>query len=685
MMSQYAAELCALLIEDQFGDLFARIFTTLQRYERLPLPRLKFYSRLTDRQLQHGLVAMIQQHLIFHFTSLEDGNTYYAANPHAAYYLVRSGKILQLVESRLGEYAARVMEAILYLGHAPIKHLETLPELRYLKPETSNGANGGLKQEDEEQSQEQENEQGIDQEPGLEGDQQGEIDTEAEVVETNGANGDHLEEATEKKPAPLHSTLKALASHGYILRVKDAHFQSPEDNYIEAHKAAANRSDIKLLKGKRLTEELANKTDEILRERTEGDLSEAYMINGLPRGLKRKSANGLSDSEIDSKRHTGENGINGNHEYDDEENDWSEDEDGFDSSPMEPSIVVRVNYYKFDVALRNARFVEMAEANAPSATAEIYETFLRRVEYSTKRCRDGTEIPREGEEGEQFSIPIETYKIVTDLDTHLDLSGCMGPSKPPTSSSSEPLNRRGKRPLENGNGVNGDHYDDDHDLTNPMDGADDEVSRAYEVNQHLSLLEQAPNNLVSQVNLSGVVKWRIGFRGLARKLRHLEIERLVEMRYGDVALRVLRVLHAKGKLDEKRLQEISLLPFKDLRQTLASMQTGGFVDLQEVPKDAQRQPSKTIFLWYFDPDRVCSTLLEDTYKAMSRTLQRIKFERSQRRDFLEKTERSDIKGNEERWLSEGELEQLRRWKDMEALLLGVVSRLDDMVAVFRDF
>ena len=157
------------------------------------------------------------------------------------------------------------------------------------------------------------------------------------------------------------------------------------------------------------------------------------------------------------------------------------------------------------------------------------------------------------------------------------------------------------------------------------------------------------------------------------------------MRYGDVALRVLRVLHAKGKLDEKRLQEISLLPFKDLRQTLASMQSGGFVDLQEVPKDAQRQPSKTIFLWYFDPDRVASSVLEDTYKAMSRTLQRIKFERSLRRDFLDKTERSDVKGNEERWLSEGELEQLQRWRGMEAMLLGVVSRLDDMVAVLRDY
>lgn len=332
---------------------------------------------------------------------------------------------------------------------------------------------------------------------------------------------------------------------------------------------------------------------------------------------------------------------------------------------------MRVNYEKLDVALRNTRFVALAEQDAPPATAEVYDCLLRHVEYATLRCRDTDEIPREREEGEQWTVPIDAERILGDIDPYLDLSGAFAPLE----SSSQSVNQGGKRPLENG--VNGDH-----------EGSDDESSgpnRVWEVNQHLQLLAQPPHNLTSCVELYGVPKWRVGFRGLARKLRHLELERMIESRYGDVAIRVIRVLHAKGKLDEKRLQEISLLPFKDLRQTLASMQSGGFVDLQEVPKDAQRQPSKTIFLWYYDPDRVCSSILEDTYKAMSRTLQRIKVERGRLKDFLEKTERSDVKGHEEEYLTEEELELLQRWKDKEALLLAEVARLDDMVAVFRDY
>ncbi|KAJ5577759.1 RNA polymerase III Rpc82 C -terminal, partial [Penicillium hispanicum] len=676
--AQYAVELCALLIEDNFGELFAvsylgflnsspvalqerdwrgegcsfkesksngadvsqRVFLTLQRYERLSFPRLKYYSRLSDRQLQHGLTAMIQHHLVYHFTSLEDGNTYYEANPQAAYYLVRSGKILHMIEARLGEYAASVMEEILYLGHASVQQLQAIPKLQILKPAVPNGA-----QHSEEEISPSEN--------GLEG------------GESGGINGTHHALEMEGKPAPLNFTLKVLASHGYLKKVRDAHFQSPADNWLESKRAISARSDIKALKGKRQEEAILAKTQELVAERTHSDLSQTLMVDGLPRGVKRRLGNDTSGSS--HERLMIQNGPNGDNMRDneDEENDWSEDEDGFDNIPLESGLVVRVNYEKLDVALRNARFVDLAVQDAPAATAKVYGCLLRRVEYVTTCCRDSSEIPREGEEGEQWSVPIEFEKLMEDIDPLLDLSSSIGPLDPSQSNSS------GKRPLENG--VNGSH--------DSSAGA----NRMYEVVQHLRLLEQAPYNLTSYAEIAYVPHWRIGFRGLARKLRHLELERMIETRYGDVALRVVRVLHAKGKLDEKRLQEISMLPIKDLRQTLASMQSGGFVDLQEVPKDAQRQPSKTIFLWYYDPDRVCSSILEDTYKAMSRTLQRIKFERDRLKDFLEKTERSDVKGHEEQYLTEGELEHLQHWKDKEALLLAEVARLDDMVAVFRDY
>ncbi|RAH73686.1 putative DNA directed RNA polymerase III subunit Rpc82 [Aspergillus aculeatinus CBS 121060] len=624
MASQYAAELCALLVEDNFGELFARIFSILQRYDRLSFPRLKFYSRLSDRQLRHGLAAMIQHHLIYHYTSYDEGVTYYEPNPQAAYYLVRSGKILAFIQDRLGKYAATVMSTIMLLGHAQISHLETLPELR----------SGQLEAD------------------GINDDHEGEGAGER-------VNGHNVVGAIEQ-PALLHPTLKTLASHGYLIRVRDAQFQSYADNALDAERAIKSRPDVKQMKGKRLEETVLEGTLAMLREKLDGDLTRGLMHNGLPRGAKRRPGSGSADKSARM-------------DYDmedeaEEENEWSDDDMGGDATPMESGIVIRVNYEKLDVALRNRRFLDLAEMHASSATAQVYECLLRRIEYQTKQCRDSVEIPREGEEGEQYSVAIALSAVTEEVDPQLDLAGSIGPMEIQHS-----VSKRGKRPLDE-DGVNGTSHQDS-----------DAPSRTYEIDQHLSLLSQPPYNLTSKRVVSGLITWTVEFRHLARKLRHLELERVIEARYGDVALRVIRVLHAKGKLDEKRLQEISLLPFKDLRQVLASMQSGGFVDLQEVPRDAQRQPSRTIYLWFYDPDRIRDSILEDTYKAMSRCMQRLRFERSRLKEFLEKTERSDVKGNEERYLSPAELTLLGQWRSKEALLLGEITRLDEMVAVMRDY
>ncbi|KAL2863475.1 putative DNA directed RNA polymerase III subunit Rpc82 [Aspergillus lucknowensis] len=634
MASQYVAELCMLLVEDNFGELFGRIFSTLHRYERLTLQRLVGFTRISESRLRAALVAMIQHHLVYHYTPLEEGVTYYSANVHAAYYLARSGKILELVEDRLGRYAATVMSTIMYLGHAQVSHLEALPRLQP-GPEM-NGAHG-------EQEVREKHENGV-----------------------NGMNGDHI-----PSQSTLHLTLKDLAAHGYILRVREAHFQSSADNILDIERHIRLGESVQNMKGKKLEEFVLEKRADMLKERLDGDLTRGLIINGVPRGVKRRRVNGTSD-DLDNKRARFDYdnaGISG----DGEENGWWDDD-----IPMESSLTIRVNYDKLDVALRNRRFLDLAEREAPRETSQVYDHLLRRIEYQTTKCRDSTEIPREGEEGEQYSVSIPLSALTQDIDPYVDLVGSLGPMD------TSPNKRLGKRHFDDT--VNGDDDggggggDDNDDGTDRSDG-----NRAYAVDQHLSLLAQPPFNLTSKRLNRGLVTWTIEFRHLARKLRHLELERIVEARYGDVALRVIRVLQAKGKLDEKRLQEVSLLPFKDLRQVLASMQTGGFVDLQEVPRDAQRQPSRTIFLWFYDPDRIRDNILQDTYKSMSRCLQRLRFERGRLKEFLEKTERSDVKGNEELYLSEGELERLREWRAKESLLLGEVARLDDMVAVMRDY
>lgn len=280
-----------------------RIFGTLQRYDRLNLPRLKFYSHLSDRQLHHGLAAMTQQHLIYHYTSYDDGVTYYEANQQSAYYLVRAGKILEFIEDRLGKYAVTVISAILYLGHAQVSHLEKLPELKPEYPQMD-----GVKQEDE--------------------DDEGNGEYEDQP---NGVNGEH----TSSEPMNLlYPTLKTLAAHGYIVRVRESHFQSYTDTVLDAERVVKSRPDIKSMKGKRLEEAVIEKTLDLIRERNDGDLSHGLKFNGVPRGAKR-GRGAAQSNEFNKKPRTDYAAVDEDGEEGDEGNEWSDDEMGNDTVPME--------------------------------------------------------------------------------------------------------------------------------------------------------------------------------------------------------------------------------------------------------------------------------------------------------------------------------------------------------------
>ncbi|EGD92636.1 DNA-directed RNA polymerase III subunit Rpc3 [Trichophyton tonsurans CBS 112818] len=613
-MSQYAAELCTLLIADNFGELYSLIFSYLVHHGRQPLMRIVHNTHLSPRQIKHGLAVLIQQQLIFHYTGFEDGVSYYQANWRAAYLLVRSGSILQLTRERLGDYAAKVVSTILSLGHVKISHLESLPELQPAPlrngAQEPNGVNGdhSLENGDEETM-----------ENGMEGSVNGDAGA---FDNTNGEGNPRL-----------GSTLRELAAYGYIMRVKDVHFQSPSDLRESARRAVKASGETEGLKGKKLEEKIEEKAEIMLQEWMDGTVAYGLIPRNITRGIKRRAANGASEG-----------------------------------SRKRPKLDEAVETDTYTISN-----IEVAYSHV---TSQVYEILLSRIELKTRKCRQQDEPVLEGEEGQHYSVPIPLHTIADDLDPNLDLLSSVAGI-----STTKPK----QNGLENGHGEDDEDEDEDDFDEEDGEGQSKAQSRVFQVAQHLSLLASEPYHFSTRRMDSGIITWAVEFRHLARKLRHLEIERLVESRYGSVAVRVLRVLADKGRLDEKRLQEISLMPSKDLRQILARLQSGGFIDLQEVPRDAQRQPSRTIYLWFYDADRVVMMLIEDTYKSMARCLQRLAYERSKLKPLIEKAERSDVKRNMERYLSASDMAALHEWEAKETLLLGEVARLDELVAVLRDY
>lgn len=201
------------------------------------------------------------------------------------------------------------------------------------------------------------------------------------------------------------------------------------------------------------------------------------------------------------------------------------------------------------------------------------------------------------------------------------------------------------------------------------------------IDQQLAILAEGPFPFLEQ-DASG--SWLVNKQKLGDLLREEELMRLMGERVDPPALRIVRMLSDKGKLDEKTLQELGLLGAKDLRQCLSQLQVMGFLELQEVPRDPQRQPNRTLFLWFYDAERVRKVLLGKIYKTMSRHYQRMHLERQKLASTLSKVERTDVEGNVQDLLPDAELELLYAWQQKEAWFITELNRMDESVAILRD-
>ena len=207
------------------------------------------------------------------------------------------------------------------------------------------------------------------------------------------------------------------------------------------------------------------------------------------------------------------------------------------------------------------------------------------------------------------------------------------------------------------------------------------------VQQHLLLLAEHPFQFATHHRRrhNRPESWDVDFSHVVDRIRLVELEQIIVSRYEREGLRIVRILQEKGKLDEKSIGSFALMPQKQMRSLLTRMHEAGHLELQEVPRDLQRLPSRTIFMWFFDADRCCRKVLEETYKTMARCLKRIKAEKETIQGVIDKAARTDVVGKEEEFLSVDERTALEAWREKEERLLGEVGRLDELVCVLRDF
>ena len=388
---------------------------------------------------------------------------------------------------------------------------------------------------------------------------------------------------------------------------------------------------------------------------------------------------------------------------------------------------MRVNHEKFAVVARNSRLIELSERYIGKATSRVYAQLLSRLEGSLRRC-NARPRPFEAEDEDDstnLSLPVSAHELSVVFRESVDLAGGLGRAainKLDLTRYIHPKKRRRKTLFDDheagGGGVASTDEDEDMDdifengntseadrdgdvmkgdadygsevkveNEDPFPIYNDERSRMELIRQHLLLLAEHPLGFVDYIKRTPTKpeQWTVNFRSLARQLRQIELENTISARFGPGATRLVRIFLEKGKLDEKAITNIGLINQKLMRSILTAMHEAGHLELQEIPRDNARQPSRTMFLWYYDPERCRQKILEESYKAMARCLQRARVEKEAVQLTIDKANRTDVVGREDEYLGVDERTALSTWREKEERLLGEFGRLDDLVAVLRDF
>ncbi|KAI0518476.1 RNA polymerase III subunit RPC82 [Xylaria bambusicola] len=685
LVTRNAADLCTLLVNELYGQLPSRITAALLARGRSNVRDLSLHTSLNPKQVRHGLALVIQHNLVFYQTDRETAVTTYEANPQAAYHLVRVGKTLDVIGRNYGVTARNLVNDILILGNVEITELVRYHRLKHgRKKATVNG--NDARGHDPVSDHEFEN-----------GNVDDPFHDDSHHVNGNGVTHGAADNENPIQADEIYDTLAQLIAAGVIETVSSTMFQSPQDLKASIEQECAQEFPNGVRGAKVISEFDAMVKSQIKaigaeRSMTKRKLQESAMYE--PSNIKRrKLANGGMS-----------NGFAG--------------DSGGSILRDEPNTVVRLNFDKCLVELRNQKLTEHAEDFVGEITAQVYAALLASLCKKVYRCQhDQHTIMTEEEEETYFTgVRVTTEEVFDHLSPEVDVATGIGTASeedidirfaekirkyPPQAqgahlqgdldagdeiigSDDEDYDPTGERPKTqvNGNGGWTAHNGTKSGGDYSGEGPSSRVEQIYQMRQHLLILAEAKQQFVRHC---GHNEWTVDFGPLIQQLRYVELDTMIEDNFGRQGLRLTRILREKGKLDDKTLPAMALMRKPDVHVKMAEMEMAGFLEVQEVPRDNNRAANRTMFFWFFDEARTLRRVLDNGYKSMVRCLERLEVERYNKRHVVSLTERKDVQGNEEQMLRGDVYNEYLELVDMEKKLFSQVSRLDDLVSIFQDF
>jgi len=219
--------------------------------------------------------------------------------------------------------------------------------------------------------------------------------------------------------------------------------------------------------------------------------------------------------------------------------------------------------------------------------------------------------------------------------------------------------------------------------------------------QYLALLSDKKScGFLSKTDESGGGKYRVDLKRCVDMLSQHTVESVVRERLGGKACRIFRILILKKNLEQKQIEELAMIPFKETKELLYKLLQERLISLQEVSKSGDFTPSRTFYLFSVDFPLVARLLLNRSYQTIANMMSKREQLMIDNKRLLEKNERiegilSALSSNEqnqdvviqelEELITPTEKEQLQKLKKHLARLESGEVQVDETVEILKQY
>lgn len=201
----------------------------------------------------------------------------------------------------------------------------------------------------------------------------------------------------------------------------------------------------------------------------------------------------------------------------------------------------------------------------------------------------------------------------------------------------------------------------------------------------LPIVSEKKNNVLGGGSGSGGMReFKIEYARYSIELRKSLVCRIIREKFGVEAARVVRVLMHKGRLDEKHLAKFAMMTLKDSRELCLKLLAGKIIELQEVPKTNDRQPSRTFYLYFVDFHKLILNLTMMIRKSQTNVIIRIDQELRKFKALIGKINRSDVYADQLNLLTVWEQADLKKIRKVLEALEVAKLRLERDVFILND-